>query len=126
MVLPRILLTEGLMESRPGARQVAEWLVRLYEVAFGGKDRGRYRFSMKQMRALTGRKRVPPEVIRSIGEELFELGYVLIDLETYFVVLAQGTFRSYRRISEGCLSANTVSPGKGDAIAVRATVETRL
>ena len=113
------------MEGRPGSRQVAERLVRFYEVTFGGKDRGRYRFSMKQMRALTGRKRVPPKVIRSIGEELFELGYVLIDLETYFVVLAQGTFRSYRRVREGCLSANTVAAGKGHSIGDRGTVDTR-
>lgn len=114
------------MESRPDARQVAERLVRLYEVTFGGKDRGRFRFSMKQMRVLTGRKRVPSKVIRSIGEELFELGYVLIDLETYFVVLAQATFRSYRRVSEGCLSANPVALGKGNSVAGGTSVRTRL
>ena len=99
------------MESRPNARLIAERLATLYDEKFGGKLRGRYRISMKQMRALTGRKRVPAEGIRSISEELFELGYVLVDLETFFVVLAQSTFRSYRRFSDSCLTALSVAKG---------------
>jgi len=113
------------MGDRPGPQQVAERIAALYEVVFGGKDRGRYRFSMKQMRALTGRKRVPAGIIRKIGEEVFELGYVLIDLETYFVVLAQATFRSYRRVSDGCLSAKSFATGE-IAAAVVATSRTDL
>lgn len=86
-------------------RQIAEQLAALYEQPFGGKDRGRYRISMKHLRALTGRKRVPQDTIGKIGEEMFELGYVLIDLEAFFVVLAQRTFTSYRRVSDSCLAA---------------------
>jgi hypothetical protein len=108
------------MGDRPSPLQVAERIAALYEVLFGGKDRGRYRFSMKQMRALTGRKRVPPGIIRKIGEEVFERGYVLIDLETYFVVLAQATFRSYRRVSDGCLSASSLTFAPDDT-AIHAT-----
>jgi hypothetical protein len=96
------------MNGRPSERQIAECLAALYEKRFGGKERGRYRISMKQMRALTNRKRVPGDIIGRIGEEVFELGYVLVDLETFFVVLAQATFRSYRRVSESCLSASTI------------------
>nr|TFG54800.1 MAG: hypothetical protein E4H34_01790 [Hyphomicrobiales bacterium]TFG54803.1 MAG: hypothetical protein E4H34_01805 [Hyphomicrobiales bacterium] len=99
------------MAGRPSERYVAERLVTLYEAKFGGKERGRYRFSMKQMRALTGRKRVPGRALRKIGEEVFELGYVMIDLETYFVVLAQSTFRSYRRMSDSRLTALAVADG---------------
>ncbi|MDJ0611588.1 MAG: hypothetical protein QNJ67_21625 [Kiloniellales bacterium] len=91
-------MTEKSME-----RQVAEELAGLYERPFGGKERGRYRVSMKHLRALTRRRRVTEDVIRSIGEELYELGYVLIDLESYFVVLSQRTFVSYRRVSDRCL-----------------------
>jgi hypothetical protein len=103
------------LDNRPNERHVAKRLADLYETKFGGKERGRFRFSMKQMRALTGRQRVPGGTIRKIGEEVFELGYVLIDLETYFVVLAQSTFRSYRRMSDSCLPAKSKSPGPGTA-----------
>lgn len=99
------------MAERPSERQIAKQLAALYEASFGSKERGRYRFSMKQMRALTSRKRVPGRVIRRVSEELFELGYVLIDLETFFVVLAQSTFRSYRRVSDRCLPGMSASGG---------------
>lgn len=81
-------------------RRVAEKLAELYERPFGGKARGRFRVSMKVMRALTGRRRVPEALVRDISAEVFELGYVLVDLDTYFVVLAQRTFRGYRRVSD--------------------------
>ena len=84
------------MDNRPAEKEVAEQLAQLYERQFGGKPRGRYRISMKHMRLLTGRRRVSPRCLRKISEELFELGYVLIDLESFFVVLAQRTFTSYR------------------------------
>lgn len=99
------------MDRRPSGRQIAERLAELYEEKFGGKERGRYRISMKQMRALTDRKRVPADIIGEVGEELFELGYVLIDLETFFAVLAQGTFRSYRRVNDSCLAARPAGNG---------------
>ncbi len=92
------------MDSLEHIRLVAERLVELYDLEFGSKDRGRYRISMKHMRILTGRRRVPTAMIRSISEELFERGYLLIDLETYFVVLAERTFRSYRRASDAIIT----------------------
>ena len=93
------------MEVPVTEREIAAQLAALYDLQFGGKERGRYRISMKHMRALTGRRRVPVETIRRIGEELFELGYVLIDLETFFVVLAQRTFARYRRVGDHSLAA---------------------
>ena len=91
------------MADRPTERQVAAQLAELYGRGFGGKERGRYRISMKHLRALTERKRVPPAVLRKIAEEMFELGYVFIDMETFFVILAQRTFTSYRRVSDGAV-----------------------
>jgi hypothetical protein len=91
------------MSERPTEREVAAQLAELYQRSFGGKQRGRYRVSMKHLRVLTGRKRVPPLLLRKIAEELFDLGYVLIDMETFFVVLAQRTFTSYRRVSDSAI-----------------------
>jgi len=92
------------MDDRLNGRQVAERLADLCDQRFGGKDRGRFRISMKHLRALAGRKRIPVGLVSKISEELFELGYVLIDLETYFIVMSQATFRSYRRVSDSCVA----------------------
>ncbi len=97
------------MATRRSESQIAQDLAELYEQSFAGKDRGRYRVSMKHMRALTGRRRVTREVVQKISEELFELGFVLVDLETYFVVLAQRTFSSYRRVSDTTIAQLTGS-----------------
>jgi hypothetical protein len=82
---------------------IARELARLYEVSFGGKQRGRYRISAKHLQKLARRRRLYPEQVRDIGRALVELGFVLLDLETYFVVLSQKTFSSYRRVNEGVI-----------------------
>ena len=99
------------MTEKLTAYQIAERLSEIYEQEFGGKPRGRYRISMKHMRTLTGRRRVTAEIVQTIAAELFELGYVLIDMETFFVVLAQRTFASYRRVSDACVIAMTRTAG---------------
>lgn len=75
-------------------------LVALYEHPFAGKQRGRYRISMKLMRQLMGVRRVWPEQIEELRRSLYEMGYLLLDLETYFIVVSQQTFASYRRVNE--------------------------
>jgi hypothetical protein len=92
------------MDPMARVNLVAERLVELYDLEFGGKERGRYRISMKHMRILTERRRIPAAMIRLIGEALFERGYILIDLETYFVILVDHTFRNYRRVSDAIIT----------------------
>lgn len=95
-------------------RDVAKRMVALYEVPFAGKERGRFRISMKLLRDMTGRRRLYEDDIRAIGRELLELGYVLIDMETYFCVLHQRTLANYRRVN-----AEHLHDGGGEAIAKR-------
>lgn len=98
-------------ESRElSCADMAERLVALYEQPFGSKRRGRYRISMKLVRSLIGRRRIWPEQIEALRRELYELGYLLLDLETYFVVVSQQTFVSYRRVNEAGLNAILDAP----------------
>jgi hypothetical protein len=89
-------------QPRP-VETVAQRLEELYETTFAGKARGRYRLSMKHLRLLTGCRRVYPETILAVARALYERGYVLVDMETYFVVLSQRTFSSYRRVNDAVL-----------------------
>ncbi len=83
--------------------EVVDRLVALYDHSFGGKPRGRYRISMKLMRRMLNQRRLWPEQIEAIRRGLYETGYILIDLETYFVVVSQRTFANYRRLNEGSI-----------------------
>ncbi len=81
-------------------KRVASQLAALYDAPFGGKQLGRFRISLKLMRELSGRRRLYEDDVERIRRELFELGYILIDMESYFAVLSHRTLASYRRVNE--------------------------
>ncbi|MBV1887542.1 MAG: hypothetical protein KUG61_10700 [Parvibaculaceae bacterium] len=88
---------------RPSIREVAEKLAELYEKPFGGKSEGRYRISAKMLRKIASRNKLPERYIQDLAEELFELGFVLLNMETFFALASVRTFASYRRLGEASL-----------------------
>ena len=84
----------------PSLTTVADRLAALYAESFGGKDDGRYRIPMKLVREMAGRRRLYEDDIRALGRELLERGFVLIDMDSFFVVMSANTFVNYRRVSE--------------------------
>lgn len=77
--------------------RVAKNLCELYGEAFGGKPKGRYRIPSKLVAGLAGRQRLYDDDIRALGRAMFENGFVLIDMDTFFVILSAKTFTNYRR-----------------------------
>ena len=86
--------------------ETANELARLYGEKFGGKDSGRYRISAKLVRKISSRKRLYEDDIRLLTRSLLERGYVLIDMDPFFVVLSANTFVNYRRAND-----ETIMPG---------------
>ncbi|SFR38905.1 hypothetical protein SAMN04488005_1296 [Yoonia tamlensis] len=82
------------------ARQIAG----LYAVSFGGKPSGRFRLSSKQVKELLGRRRLYAEDIQQLSRAILEEGYVLIDMDSFFVVLSANAFVNYRRVSADALA----------------------
>lgn len=82
---------------------VADKLVVLHERSFGGKDKGRFRIAAKLVRHLTGKRRLYEDDIRELGRAMFERGFVLIDLESFYVVMSANAFVNYRRANDDCL-----------------------
>ncbi|MCH9809493.1 MAG: hypothetical protein K0U74_17365 [Alphaproteobacteria bacterium] len=83
--------------------QVAERLCELYGEPFGGKDKGRFRIAAKLVRSLAGRRRLYEDDIKQLTRAMLERGYVLIDMDGFFVVLSANTFVNYRRANDECL-----------------------
>lgn len=92
------------MEQTGWAKSAARRLAALYEADFGARPKGRFRISMKHLRQLADRRRLYPEDLQALEREVYELGYVLIDLETFCVVISQRTFSNYRRVNEDALN----------------------
>lgn len=81
----------------------SDLLASLYEKKFGGKESGRYRISAKLVREAAGRRRLYEDDVRALTRALLERGFVLIDMDTFFVVMSANTFINYRRANEDLL-----------------------
>lgn len=86
--------------------RTATTLAELYGTEFGGKPSGRYRIPYKILREMLGRRRFYQDDITALTRALFEKGYVLIDMESFFVVMSANSFVNYRRVGK-----DTVAPG---------------
>ena len=82
--------------------EAADQLALLYEKKFGGKDSGRYRIASKTIRDFTKRRRLYEGDVQALSRELLERGYVLIDMDSFVVVMSANSFVNYRRANEQC------------------------
>lgn len=82
----------------------ADRLAALYEQPFGGKPKGRYRVAVKLVREMTGRRRLYEDDVRELARAMIERGYVLIDMDSFFVVMSANAFVNYRRVNEEAVS----------------------
>ncbi|MBW8640194.1 hypothetical protein K1W69_23575 [Hoeflea sp. WL0058] len=82
---------------------VADRLAELYERKFGGKDKGRYRISVRLVREAAGRNRLYEDDVKMLTRSMLEKGFVLIDMDSFFVVMGMNSFVNYRRANEELL-----------------------
>lgn len=83
---------------------VCDRLAELHERSFGGKSKGRYRIAAKLVRQLAERRRLYETDVRDLTRAMLERGYVLIDMDSFFVVMSANTFVNYRRANEECVA----------------------
>ena len=91
------------MEQNDPFGIAADKLSQLYEIPFGGKKSGRYRISAKLVREILGRRRIYEDDVAKLSRTLLEKGYVLVDMDSFFVILSANTFVNYRRVNEDCV-----------------------
>lgn len=91
------------MSNQNWISDTADQLAQLYEKKFGGKESGRYRMAAKTLRQFAKRKRLYEADVQALARELLERGFVLIDMDTFFVVVSANSFVNYRRASEQSL-----------------------
>jgi hypothetical protein len=77
----------------------ASQLANLYSKNFGGKESGRFRMSSKQVKELLGKKRLYADDIEELTRAVLEEGYVMINMDSFFVLLSANAFVNYRRVS---------------------------
>ena len=100
---------DGILKLSTGTEDGREQIVGLVYPSdfigrpFGGKTGGRYRIPAKLVRQIAGRRRLYEDDIRALARALFERGFVLIDMDSFFIVMSANTFVNYRRANEECV-----------------------
>lgn len=84
---------------------IADRLQALHGEAFGGKPAGRFRIPEKLLKEMMGRRRLYQEDRTALARALFERGFVLIDMDSFFVVMSANSFVNYRRVGKEALVA---------------------
>lgn len=82
----------------------ADRLAELYSRPFGGKKAGRFRISARFVREYAGRRRLYEDDVRALQRALLERGFVMIDMESFFVVMGANSFVNYRRANADCIT----------------------
>lgn len=82
--------------TETAAKRIAE----MYAEDFGGKPSGRYRISRKLLAQLVGCRRLYAEDVTALTRAVLEEGFVLIDMESFFVVMSANAFVNYRRVGK--------------------------
>lgn len=101
--------------SQPGVQGIdglADQLAALYDQPFNGKERGRFRVSMKLLGQMLGRRRIWPDEVAALGRALYQRGYVCVDMESFIVILSQKTFTNYRRANEAAIDTVRAESGR--------------
>lgn len=93
------------METENWITITADKLAKLYEKKFGGKDVGRYRIAAKLVRDVAGRRRLYEDDVQLLARAMVERGFVLIDMDSFFVVMSTNSFVNYRRANEQSLGS---------------------
>lgn len=81
-------------------------------------DGGGFRISRKDLVRVTGRPIIHQTIIEDIGDWLVEQGLILVDRDSYFVVLHHGYFSGVRWAEEDVLKEYAEEPGFGEPGAV--------
>ena len=92
------------MNSDDQIPATADRLADLCNRPFGGKPKGRYRIAAKLVCRLARRRRLYEDDIRELTRAMLERGYVLIDMDSFFVVMGTNTFVNYRRANEATIA----------------------
>ena len=87
------------------SKETAAILADLYNVDFGGKAKGRFKISRKDLTLMAGRSRLQQPIIDDVIDELFEkYDLTMIDLSDEFPIISTSIIRRYRSVPSRLLT----------------------
>lgn len=91
------------MTANKSPVEMAALIKKIYEMEFGGKERGRFKISGSNFRQLSQRTRLEESTIQKIMNEALEQGFIVTDLGDYFSVVEHKVMMNYRPVPKSIL-----------------------
>ena len=95
-------------------RECARLLATLFVEQAGQYEAGNYRLSRRALVRLTGRPVIHQTIIEDIGDWLVDQGLILVDRDSYFVILRHDYFSAVRWVDETTLEEHDQEPVFGE------------
>jgi hypothetical protein len=94
-------------QEKTQIQKVAERLAAIHSETFGGKIVGRYRISRAKLLQLLNINMLRDKVIKELEEELFELGFSLMYMDTHFCILEVSVTANWRNVTKKIINEYT-------------------
>tara|TARA_B100001540_G_scaffold317753_1_gene352643 strand:- start:1818 stop:2432 length:615 start_codon:yes stop_codon:yes gene_type:complete len=95
-------------------RECARLLATLFVEQADRLEAGNYRISRRALVRLTGRPVIHQTIIEDIGDWLVDQGLILVDRDSYFVILRHDYFNAVRWVDEAALEKYDQEPVFGE------------
>jgi hypothetical protein len=90
--------------------EVCEGLIHFYNEKFGGKLRGRFKIMRKDLMFLARWPRLSEIDVKQLSDLMLEKGYVMVDLDSYFIVIEERIVLGYRKVPNQLIADYIAAP----------------
>lgn len=91
-------------------QKVVEALIKISVCSFGGKERGRYRISVKELEILCRKRIIYEDFVRLVATEAAERGYLFARLDsTNYLFQRIGPLTGWRKATKALATENRIS-----------------
>ncbi|MDD3029235.1 MAG: hypothetical protein PHS57_03005 [Alphaproteobacteria bacterium] len=88
---------------KPTPKQIVKRIIKLYEMEFGSKERGRFFIPAELFRRLADRRRIEDSFKDQVINEAYENDLVITDHSDGYSIIEEKVMTNYRRVTKGVI-----------------------
>jgi len=83
---------------------IAKILADIYFLKFGGKYKGRYSITRKNLLKMSNKRRMSEKFINDLKHTILEMGYAMIEVDETFKIIDLDVMGNYRRVPKNIVN----------------------
>lgn len=93
--------------------KVVDALIKISVSRFGGKDRGRFRLTVKELEIITGKRVIYEDFLGLVATEASQRGWLFARLDsTSHLFMKVGPLTGFRKVPKVIAEENSITPNK--------------